>query len=122
MTDIRIVRDYPHPPPKVWRVLTDPALIARWGMRPEGFSTIPGTRFTFVAEPNRAWRGLIECELLEAHEPTRLRSTWVASEQGRPTYVSWSLEARGSGTRLQLTPDATGLFQDFADDGVLETH
>ena len=30
--------------------------------------------------------------------------------------------ASGSGTRLQLTPDATGLFQDFADDGVLETH
>lgn len=30
--------------------------------------------------------------------------------------------ASGSGTRLQLTPAATGLFQDFADDGVLQTH
>lgn len=28
----------------------------------------------------------------------------------------------GTGTRLQLTPAATGLFQDFADDGVLQTH
>ncbi len=30
--------------------------------------------------------------------------------------------ASGTGTRLQLTPAATGLFQDFADDGVLQTH
>ena len=30
MSDIRIVRDYPHPPAKVWRVVTDPALIPLW--------------------------------------------------------------------------------------------
>ena len=30
--------------------------------------------------------------------------------------------ASGTGTRLQLTAAATGLFQDFADDGVLQTH
>ena len=30
--------------------------------------------------------------------------------------------ASGSGSQLQLTSDATSLFQDFADDGVLETH
>jgi LCP family protein required for cell wall assembly len=30
--------------------------------------------------------------------------------------------ASGTGTRLQLTPAATGLFQDFADDGVLQSH
>ena len=30
--------------------------------------------------------------------------------------------ASGTGSRLQLTPAATGLFQDFADDGVLQTH
>ena len=30
--------------------------------------------------------------------------------------------ASGTGSRLQLTSAATGLFQDFADDGVLQTH
>ena len=35
MTDVRIVRDYPHPPAKVWRALTDPDLMALWGMQPE---------------------------------------------------------------------------------------
>ena len=30
MSEIRIVRDYPHSPAKVWRALTDPALIPLW--------------------------------------------------------------------------------------------
>ena len=30
MSDIRIVRDYPHPLAKVWRAVTDPALIPLW--------------------------------------------------------------------------------------------
>jgi uncharacterized protein YndB with AHSA1/START domain len=43
MSEIRIVRDYPYPPEKVWRALTDPALIPLWtsigaGGRPEGFA------------------------------------------------------------------------------------
>jgi uncharacterized protein YndB with AHSA1/START domain len=100
MTDVRIVRDYPHPPRKVWRALTDPELIARWGMRPEGFSTAVGSRFRFVARPNPGWRGFIECELLEARAPTRLRYAWVDSDGGQPTYVTWSLEPHAGGTRL----------------------
>ena len=30
MSDIHIVRDYPHPPAKVWRAVTDPALVPLW--------------------------------------------------------------------------------------------
>ncbi len=30
MTDIHIVRDYPHPPAKVWLAVTDPELIPLW--------------------------------------------------------------------------------------------
>jgi len=100
MSRIRIVRDYPHPPRKVWRALTDPELIARWGMKSEGFSTEVGARFKFFGTPNRAWRGFIECEMLEAREPSRLRYSWVDSAGGKPTYVSWQLAARASGTRL----------------------
>jgi uncharacterized protein YndB with AHSA1/START domain len=56
MSEIRIVREYPQPPEKVWRVVTDPGLIPLWtstgqGGRPEGFSTEVGTRFKFVAAP-----------------------------------------------------------------------
>jgi uncharacterized protein YndB with AHSA1/START domain len=100
MTDIHIVRDYPHPPSKVWRALTDPALIALWGMRPEGFSLVAGTRFKFVGKPNPGWRGFVECELLEAREPSLLRYSWVGSENQKPTQVSFRLEPHAGGTRL----------------------
>jgi uncharacterized protein YndB with AHSA1/START domain len=29
MADIHIVHDYPHPPAKIWRAVTDPELIPR---------------------------------------------------------------------------------------------
>ena len=59
MSDIRIERDYPHPPAKVWRAVTDPALIPLWtatgqGGRPEGFSTTVGTSSGSSRNPSRA--------------------------------------------------------------------
>ena len=100
MSRVRVVRDYPHAPAKVWRALTDPKLIALWGMRAEGFSTVVGARFKFFGQPNRAWRGYIECEMLEARAPSLLRYTWVDSDQGKPTFVSWVLAPHAGGTRL----------------------
>ncbi len=100
MTDIRLTRDYPHPPAKLWRALTDPELIARWGMRAEGFSTVVGTRFKFFGTPNPAWRGFIECELLEAREPALLRYSWLDKPGGTVTVVSWALAPHAAGTRL----------------------
>ena len=100
MSDIRIVRDYPHSPAKVWRALTEPALMALWGMRPEGFSPVVGARFKFVAKPHRYWRGFIECEVLEARAPSVLRYSWVGEEDGDTTQVTYTLEPRAGGTRL----------------------
>jgi uncharacterized protein YndB with AHSA1/START domain len=101
MSDIHIVRDYPHPPAKVWRALTDPALMALWGMRPEGFAPVVGTRFKFVAKPQPGWRGFVECEVLEAREPSKLRYSWVGNDDGKVTEVTYSLEPLGAaGTRL----------------------
>jgi uncharacterized protein YndB with AHSA1/START domain len=100
MSDIRIVRDYPHPPSKVWRALTVPALMALWGMRPEGFEPVAGNRFKLVAKPQPGWRGFVECEVLEAREPTVLRMSWVGDENGKATFVTYRLEAHEGGTRL----------------------
>jgi uncharacterized protein YndB with AHSA1/START domain len=102
MSRVRLVRDYPHPPEKLWRALTEPELIARWGMRPEGFSTEIGARFKFFGTPNRQWRGFIECELLEARKPELLRYSWVDREHGKPTFVRWALTPHGGGTRLHF--------------------
>ena len=49
--------------------MTDPALIPLWtstgaGGRPEGFSPLVGTTFTFIAKPKPGWNGVVNCELL----------------------------------------------------------
>jgi len=105
MTDIRIVRDYPHPPAQVWRAVTDPELVPLWtatgqGGRPVGFSTEVGTRFQLVARPRPGWRGVVDCEVLEVREPSLLRYSWIGDEGGRPTYVTYRIEPHAGGTRF----------------------
>jgi uncharacterized protein YndB with AHSA1/START domain len=105
MAEIRIVRDYAHPAEKVWRALTDPALIPRWtstgaGGRPEGFAPTVGTKFRYVAKPKLGWSGIVECEVLEADEPKLLRYSWADPGGGAATEVAYRLEPRGSGTRF----------------------
>ena len=102
MSTIRIVRDYPHPREKVWRVLTEPALMALWGMRPEGFLPVVGTRFKLFGEPNKHWRGYVECVVLEVQEPSKFRYSWVGNDDGKETTVSYTLEAQAGGTRLSF--------------------
>lgn len=105
MSAIRIVRDYPHSPEKVWRAITDPELIPRWtatgaGGRPEGFGTVVGTRFRFVAKPKPGWSGVVECEVLEVRAPTLLRFSWADGAGGEVTDVVFRIEPTADGTRL----------------------
>jgi uncharacterized protein YndB with AHSA1/START domain len=105
MSEFKIVQDYLHPPQKVWRVLTDPTIIPLWtstgkGARPVGFSTTVGTRFKFVAKPMPGWSGVVECEMLEASEPSLLRFTWRGDEKDDVTTVTCRLQPRQGGTRL----------------------
>jgi uncharacterized protein YndB with AHSA1/START domain len=105
VSDIRIIRDYPHAPGKVWRAVTDPELIPQWtatgqGARPVGFEPVVGNKFQFVAKPVPGWRGIIDCEVLEVREPSLLRYTWVGAEGQTPTYVTYRLEPHAGGTRF----------------------
>jgi uncharacterized protein YndB with AHSA1/START domain len=103
MSDICIRRIYPYPPTKVWHAVTDPDHVSRWtstgrGGRPEGFSATVGTRFRFVAKPVPGWGGIVECQVLEAHQPSRLRYSWVGDEDGPMTQVTYHLEPHPGGT------------------------
>jgi uncharacterized protein YndB with AHSA1/START domain len=96
---------------KVWRAVTDSAVIPLWtstgrGGRPEGFSTVVGTRFRFVAKPAPGWSGIVECEILEAREPHLLRYSWDGDAGDDVTQVSYRLEQCADGTRF--TYDHTG--------------
>jgi uncharacterized protein YndB with AHSA1/START domain len=102
MTDIRIVRDYPHPPANVWRALTEPELMGRWGMRPEGYLPVVGTRFRLIGKANPGWRGFVECEVLEVREGLMLRYAWDDDGKGPPTQVTYRLEPHAGGTRLTV--------------------
>jgi uncharacterized protein YndB with AHSA1/START domain len=107
MSDIRIIRDYPHPVAKVWRAVTDPELIPLWtatgaGGRPEGFTTTVGTKFKFVAKPKPGWSGVVDCEVLEVNEPSLLRYSWTGDGDGggHVTEVVYRLEPHAGGTRF----------------------
>jgi uncharacterized protein YndB with AHSA1/START domain len=105
MSDIRIVRDYPHPPAKVWRAVTDPALIPLWtatgaGGRAEGFTATVGTKFQLVAKPKPGWSGVVDCEVLEVNEPSLLRYSWTGDDGGDVTEVVYRLEPHAGGTRF----------------------
>jgi uncharacterized protein YndB with AHSA1/START domain len=105
VSEIRIIRDYAYPVTRVWRALTDSDLVPLWtatgaGGRPEGFVPVPGTRFRFVAKPKPGWNGIVNCEVIEAREPTLLRYTWTDDAGGDTTVVTYSLEPAGDGTRF----------------------
>jgi uncharacterized protein YndB with AHSA1/START domain len=105
MTEIRIVRDYPQSAAKVWRALTDPALIPLWtstgaGGRPEGFAPIAGTKFRLIAAPKPGWNGIVDCEVLEVDEPRLLRYSWTDGNGGETTVVTYRLEPQAGGTRF----------------------
>jgi uncharacterized protein YndB with AHSA1/START domain len=105
MSEFGIMLEYPYPVATVWRVLTDPALVARWtttgqGGRLEAFAPIVGTRFRFVAKPTIGWRGIVDCEVLEVDAPRLLRYSWCGDEHGATTFVAYHLEPHAAGTRF----------------------
>ena len=105
MTDIRITREFPHAPVKVWKAVTDPEIVPRWtatgrGGRPDGFSPTVGAHFRFVGKPVPGWSGVVECEVLEVREPTLLRYSWRGDGNGATTEVTYRIAAHGDGTRF----------------------
>lgn len=102
-TSIVMSWDLPHPPAKVWRALTEPALIAQWLMRTD-MPAGPGQAFTFRADPMPQWDGIVHSEILELEAQRRLRYTWKGGPGSSPldTVVTWSLVPVEGGTRLEL--------------------
>ncbi len=85
----------PHPPARVWRALTDPALLGRWLM-PNDFQAVVGHRFTL---DTGAW-GATHCEVLALEPEARLRISW--KNPPLDTTVTWRLVPEGAGTRLTV--------------------
>ena len=67
-----VERELPHAPEKIWRALTQPHLIAEWLMNND-FLPVVDHRFSFRADPQPNWSGIVDCQVLTV-EPNRTLS------------------------------------------------
>lgn len=99
---IRLEHVYSQPPARVWRALTDPALVARWwshgDIRPE-----VGHQFEMDMGP---W-GKQSCEVIAVETERLFRFRFARTTLD--TIISWKLAPEGSGTRLTLVHEGFDL-------------
>jgi uncharacterized protein YndB with AHSA1/START domain len=106
-----IEREMPHPPEKVWRALTEGALLTEWLMTND-FEPVVGHRFTFRANPVPGWNGIIDCEVMVVEPPSRLSYSW--GTLGSESVVTFALTPTASGTNLRMEQSGFGPDQDHA--------
>ncbi|MEO5798284.1 MAG: SRPBCC domain-containing protein, partial [Gemmatimonadales bacterium] len=82
--------DLPHAPEKVWRALTDPALLEQWLLPVFDLELAPGRPFSFKTQPYPGWDGTVQCTMLEVDAPRRLSYAWVVGEM-LDTVVTFTL-------------------------------
>ena len=101
---IIVERMMPHPPQKVWRALTQSAMIENWLMKND-FEPVVGRAFTFRATPVPGWSGVTNCKVLTVEPFTRLAYTWgdgTESDSGLKTVVTWTLEETSEGCFVRM--------------------
>jgi uncharacterized protein YndB with AHSA1/START domain len=96
-----VEREFPFPPEKLWRALTQPHLIEEWLMKND-FAPVVGHRFNLRGD----WGGTLDCEVL-AVEPNRTLSyTWNFEHDDAAfrmqSVVTFTLTPTGTGTRLRM--------------------
>jgi uncharacterized protein YndB with AHSA1/START domain len=89
-----------HGPQKVWRALTDPALLSQWLLPIVELKLEPGAAFKFKTQPHPGWDGIVNCRLLESETHKKLSYAWVVGNMD--TVVTFTLTPTATGTRLSL--------------------
>lgn len=94
--------DLHHAPEKVWRAITDPALLAEWLLPVVDLQLEPGSAFAFKTQPYPGWDGTVNCRILEIEAQRKLSYAWVVGDMDLDTVVTFTLTPTESGTRLSL--------------------
>jgi uncharacterized protein YndB with AHSA1/START domain len=94
-----IEKEMPHPPEKIWRALTQAALIDQWLMS-NNFQPVVGHKFTLRAPPQPKWNGIINCEVLIVERHQKLSYRWGAL--GQDTVVTLILTPTKDGTLVRM--------------------
>lgn len=104
-----IEREFPHPPEKLWRALTESKLLAQW-MLNNDFEPTLGHKFQFHAEPRPNWNGVVDCEVLIVEPLRQLSYSWGVggSESGLQWIVLWTLTPAAGGTHLRMEQSGFG--------------
>jgi uncharacterized protein YndB with AHSA1/START domain len=96
-----VEREFPYPPEKLWRALTQPHLIEEWLMKND-FRPVVGHSFNLRGD----WGGVLDCEVL-AVEPNRTLSyTWNFTHDDAAynlrSVVTFTLTPTDTGTHLRM--------------------
>jgi uncharacterized protein YndB with AHSA1/START domain len=97
---IAFVFDLPHPPEKVWRALTEPALLAEWLLPVFDLELEPGAAFLFKTQAYPGWDGTVNCRFIEIEPHRKLSYSW--NVPFLETVVMFTLTPTAAGTRLDL--------------------
>lgn len=90
---------FAHAPEKLWRALTEPALLAEWLLQ-NSFLPEIGREFQFRNEPVGGWDGVIDCRVLALDPPHRLVYSWRAFDL--ESTVEFTLTPADGGTHLRM--------------------
>ena len=92
-------REFPHPPEKVWRALTDSSVIEQWLMKND-FAPVAGRAFQLRMDPVPNWNGVIDCKVLTVEPYRSLAYTW--GTLGMESVVTFTLTPTNGGTHLRM--------------------
>lgn len=98
---VTVEREFPHPPGKVWRALTQPHLIEAWLMKND-FKPAVGHRFNLRGE----WGGVLDCEVLAMEPEKSLSYSWNFTHEDAAydlrSVVVFTLTPTSGGTHLRM--------------------
>lgn len=98
---VTIEREFPHPPEKLWRALTQPHLIEEWLMKTD-FAPAVGHQFKLRGE----WGGVLDCEVLTIEPLKVLSYTWDFAHAdpafNLKSVVTFTLTPTAEGTHLHM--------------------
>ena len=108
-----IEKEFPYPPEKVWRALTQGPLIQEWLMDND-LQPVVGHKFNFRSTPMPNWNGIIDCEILVVEHDRKISYTW--NSLGLESVVVWTLVATSGGTLVRMEqsgfrPDQQAAYQ-----------
>jgi uncharacterized protein YndB with AHSA1/START domain len=101
----------PYPPEKIWRALTEGALIKEWLMDND-FQPVVGHSFQFRSTPVPNWNGIIDSQVLVIEPNKKLSYGW--GSLGLESVVTWTLSPTNSGTHVRMEHSGFRSDQDAA--------